>query len=118
MLRPQSVASPAMAPYDLFDVVDGAVVVRVHAQPGASRSGVSGRHGDALKVKVAAPPADGRANAALAEVLATLFGVRPGDVALVSGHASRSKRFRVAGVGAEQARATLSAAVVDPRSRQ
>jgi len=91
----------------LHRAVDGGIELRVHAQPGAGRSAVVGRHGDALKVKVAAPPQDGRANAALVGVLAEAFGVKPAQVALVSGEASRSKRFRIEGIDDEAAAAVL-----------
>ena len=83
---------------DLFDgAADGSFVISVHAQPGASSSGVVGRHGAALKVRVSAPPDKGRANAALAGVLATALGVAPSQVTLVSGTTNRAKRFRVTG---------------------
>ena len=81
---------------------DGSFTLAVHAQPGAGRSAVVGRHGDALKVRVAAPPERNRANEALAALLAEEFGVKPGDVELVAGPSSRSKRFRIAGVEAEE----------------
>lgn len=77
---------------------DGGVLVRIHAQPGANRSQVVGLHGDAIKVKLAAPPADGRANAELCRFLAVELGVRPAAVAMVSGESNRSKRVRVTGV--------------------
>jgi uncharacterized protein (TIGR00251 family) len=84
---------------DLF-TADGedAVVLAVHAQPGAGRSQIVGRHGDALKVRVAAPPEGGRANEALAALLADRLGVPVKSVSLASGATSRSKRFRIAGV--------------------
>jgi len=105
---------------DLFDIESGAadgedgpvtVVLRVHVQPGAGRAAVSGRHGDALKVRVAAPPEGGKANEACARFLAQLFGVAPSRVSLVSGPASRSKRFRVAGVELGELRHLLEQAV-------
>ena len=84
---------------DLFDVSDdGAVVLRLHVQPGAGRTAVVGRHGDALKVKVAAPPEGGRANEACVALVASLFGVKPAEVELAGGGSSRSKRLRVTGV--------------------
>jgi uncharacterized protein (TIGR00251 family) len=93
---------------DLFDVTPDGVVLRVHVQPRAGRDLVTGRHGDALKVRVTAPPADGRANAAVARPLAALFGVAPTTIALVSGPTSRSKRFLLPGVDAAEARRRLA----------
>lgn len=81
---------------DLFTVSDdGSVELHVHAQPGAGRTQITGRHGDALKVRVAVPPEHGRANSALATTLADAFGVAAKDVTLVSGEKSRTKRFRL-----------------------
>jgi uncharacterized protein (TIGR00251 family) len=78
-------------------VVDGVVVVTVHVQPRASRAGLVGRHGDALKVAVTAAPVDGRANEAVARVLADVFGVKRRSVELRAGAQSREKRFAVTG---------------------
>lgn len=97
---------------DLFDVgEDGAAVLRVHAQPGAGRTAVSGRHGDALKIRVAAPPERGRANDALVKYLSEVFAVKPADVTLTVGESSRTKRFRVEGVEVEEFRRLLQVAV-------
>ena len=86
---------------------DGNVLVTVHVQPGAKRSEVVGRHGDALKVRVAAPPVDGKANQAVVALMAKVLGVRTGDVELVAGASQRRKRLRIAGVTLEQAHAQL-----------
>jgi hypothetical protein len=77
------------------------VVLHVHVAPGAGKTAVVGRHGDALKVRVAAPPVGGRANSATSELLAETFGVKGKDVELVSGDTSRSKRFRLSGIDLE-----------------
>ncbi len=66
-------------------------------QPGAKRTEVAGLHGGALKVRLAAPPAEGRANEALVEFIAKAFGVARRDVALVGGEKSREKRLEVRG---------------------
>lgn len=87
---------------------DGAAVLAVHASPGAGRSMAVGRHGGALKVRVAAPPEHGRANDAIAELLAGELGVRSGDVAIVSGESSRHKRFRITGADADDLRRRLA----------
>ena len=88
---------------DLYDVVDGVVVLRVQVSPGAGRSAVTGRHGDALRVRVAAPPVDGRANAAVVELLATELGLKSADVTVTSGATSRAKRIRLAGLDPDEA---------------
>jgi hypothetical protein len=75
---------------------DGSVELNVHAQPGAGRTQITGRHGDALKIRVAVPPEHGRANDALAKVLADVFGVATSAVSIVAGEKSRTKRFRLA----------------------
>ncbi|MBV9953179.1 MAG: DUF167 domain-containing protein [Acidimicrobiia bacterium] len=85
--------------HDLHRVVeaaDDAVVIAVHAQPGAGRSEVLGRHGDALKVKVAVPPTQGRANEVIGALLADILGVPAKAVELTSGAKGREKRFTVA----------------------
>lgn len=77
--------------------------IRIHVRPGARAHAVVGLHGDALKVCIAAPALDGRANAALVEFLAERLGVARRDVRLVSGERSREKRLEVRG-GADPAR--------------
>ncbi|HEX2420685.1 MAG TPA: DUF167 domain-containing protein [Acidimicrobiia bacterium] len=76
---------------------DGAYI-NVHVQPGARNNRIVGRQGDALKVSVREPPADGRANAAVARMLASWLGVAAGSITLVAGRTSRRKRFFVAGI--------------------
>lgn len=76
---------------------DGSLVLAIHAQPGAKRTEVAGLHGEALKIRVAAPPLEDRANEALVEFLAERFNVPKRNVRLVSGHKSREKRFEVSG---------------------
>lgn len=72
------------------------VILRIHAQPGAARSELCGLHGDALKVRLQAPPVDGRANAELCRFIAELFQVKRQDVMLISGESGRQKRLRIA----------------------
>jgi uncharacterized protein (TIGR00251 family) len=73
----------------------GFLVLSIHAQPGAKRTEVAGLHGDALKIRVAAPALEDRANAALVDFIAKKLGVAKRDVALLSGARSREKRFEV-----------------------
>jgi uncharacterized protein (TIGR00251 family) len=74
----------------------GDVLLTVHVQPGARRPAVGGLHGDALKVRVTAPPVDGRANKAVLELVAATLGLPTSALALVSGATSRRKRLRIA----------------------
>jgi len=69
----------------------------VHVQPGAKRSGVAGLHGDRLKIRIAAPALDGRANEALVAFVAERLGVPRRNVSVVSGERSRDKLVAVAG---------------------
>jgi hypothetical protein len=87
----------------------GGVRLTVHAQPGAKRTEVSGLHGEALKVRIQAPPLEGRANEELIRFLADTLNVPRSHVTLVRGEKSRSKVFDIAGVTVEQARAVLLA---------
>jgi uncharacterized protein (TIGR00251 family) len=79
---------------------EGNVILPVHAQPGARRTGVVGRHGDAVKLRVAPRAERGKANAAVCDLLAGELGVSRRQVDVVAGHASRSKRVVVRDVDA------------------
>jgi uncharacterized protein (TIGR00251 family) len=68
--------------------------------------------GDEIAVSIKAPPVDGKANASLVKFLAGTLGLKPRDVAVASGLASRSKTVRVEGMGEAEARARLLAASV------
>lgn len=87
------------------------MIVTVHVQPRAGTTAIAGRHGDALRVRVAAPAVEGRATEAARQVLAAALGVPPRAVHLVAGERSRHKRFRVDAVDARAAAARLAAAL-------
>jgi len=70
-----------------------------------------GVHNHRLKIAVSEPPERGRANSAVVEIVATLLGMRPGDVSLVSGTRSREKRVFVSGLEVEDATRLVMAAV-------
>ena len=74
----------------------GDVVLTLHVQPGASRTEYAGLHGDAHKIRLAAPPVEGRANEALIAFLADAFGVARRDVAIAIGASARRKIVRIA----------------------
>jgi uncharacterized protein (TIGR00251 family) len=72
--------------------------LHVRLQPRARRDEVVGERGGAVVIRVAAPPVDGKANAALCAFVARAVGVAPSRVSVVRGHTSRDKLVRVEGV--------------------
>ncbi len=83
------------------------VILNLHIQPGAKKTEIVGLHGAALKIRLAAPPVDGKANAALLAFIATKLGTGRTALEIVGGQTSRAKRVRVTGVAPEAARAAL-----------
>ncbi len=83
------------------------VRIEVWVQPRASRTAVVGMQGDALKVRVAAPPVGGEANAELVRCLAKALGVARNRVEIVRGHGSRRKTVLVRGMEEARAREAL-----------
>jgi uncharacterized protein (TIGR00251 family) len=80
---------------------DGCITLNLHVQPGAKTTGCAGLHGDALKIRLAAPPVDGRANAALLRFVADVLKLPPAAIVLKSGRASRRKVVEVSGATRE-----------------
>lgn len=76
----------------------------LHIQPGAKKTEVAGVHGDALKIRLAAPPVDGKANAALIAFVADRLGLAKSAVSLKSGQTSRRKVLEVVGAPADTER--------------
>ncbi len=85
----------------------GAVRFHVHVRPRASRTECAGLHGDAVKVRVAAPPVEGAANAELIAFLARKLGVPRSAVRIVTGDRGRRKTVEVTGVDPDQVPARL-----------
>ena len=71
------------------------LVLTLHVQPGAKRTDIAGTHGNALKVRLAAPPVDGKANAELLRFLAAAFAVPLRNATLLRGAASRAKVVKI-----------------------
>ena len=72
--------------------------LRLHVQPRASRSELGGRHGNAIKVRLTAPPVDGAANEELVRFLAERLGVLRSAISIAAGDTSRRKRVIIEGV--------------------
>jgi uncharacterized protein YggU (UPF0235/DUF167 family) len=78
--------------------------------PGARTSAVVGRHGDAWKIRVAAPPEGGRANAAVVDLLADTLRLPPRTISVVSGHGARDKLVELVGIAPDETERRLEAA--------
>ena len=89
-------------------------MLRLHVHPGAGRSSVVGRHGDALKVRVAAPPERNQANEACVSLVAGTFGVAEDRVEIVGGSSSRAKRVRIRDADVDEVRRLLTELVAAP----
>ena len=76
--------------------------LELHVQPGARKTEVAGMHGERIKIRLAAPATEGRANEALIEFLAEKFGVAKRDIRILSGMKSRDKRVVIEGVTTEE----------------
>lgn len=79
----------------LIEKNDG-IMFEVRVSPRATRSGIVGEHDGALKVRIAAAPVDGAANAELIKVLAKRFGVAKSDIEIIGGQTSKNKTVRIA----------------------
>jgi len=77
----------------------------VHVVPRAKRTEVAGRHGDAIKIKLKAPPVDGAANAELVRFVAERLDVPRSDVTITAGYTGRRKTLEIAGIAAAALRA-------------
>lgn len=86
---------------------DGSLRLAVHVQPKAKRERVAGLHGDALKLCIAAPPVDGKANEAVIRCVAALFGLARSAVTIDNGESSRDKGIILSGIPAAEAVARL-----------
>lgn len=86
---------------------DGKITLTLHIQPGAKKTEVAGLYGDALKIRLAAPPVDGKANAALLGFVAERLGIARSAVTLKSGQTSRRKVLEATAAPADAARRLL-----------
>jgi len=87
---------------------DGRLVLRLHVQPRASRSELTGLHGERLKLRLAAPPVEGRANEALIAFMAETLGLKRQQLELVRGLQGRDKDLVLSGLDESTARRRLT----------
>ena len=92
--------------------MEGPTKLTLRVSPGARRGGVVGRQGAIWKIRVAAPPEDGRANDALVRLLAKTLDVPRRDVEIVSGYGARDKVVALAGIGPDEIERRLASATI------
>ena len=91
----------------LTDTANGAVL-NLRIIPRAQKNAIQGEHGDALKIRLCAPPVDGAANAALVEFLSETLSLPRARVQLLAGATSRHKRVLLAGCPSSSVRSILN----------
>ncbi|MGI6638156.1 MAG: DUF167 domain-containing protein [Desulfobulbus sp.] len=101
-------------PY-LLTQADGSLLLRIHVQPRASQNQVTGLQGDALKIRLSAPPVDGKANKAVLAFLAALLSLPKSALSLKSGQQSRQKTVLVTGANEATIRSILAPLVQEQR---
>jgi uncharacterized protein (TIGR00251 family) len=82
--------------------------IRLRVSPGSRKTELAGRHGDGWKVRVSAPPENGRANDAVLELLAERVGLPRRALSIVSGHQARDKVVEISGIDAQEAERRLA----------
>lgn len=100
-----------MSDLSFLEPVSGGIRLKIQVQPGASKSEIAGLHAGRLKVRIKSPPVDGKANTALVEFFADVFGVGKSWVKLIAGVSARSKTVEILGVDEAGARKILLALV-------
>lgn len=91
----------ASGPSWLVPAKSGALALLLHVQPGAKRTLVKGEHGERLKIALASPPVDGKANAELQKFLSHRLDLPRSAVKLTAGEKSREKRIELSGIDPE-----------------
>lgn len=103
---------------DLIEESADGVLLRVHVSPGAGETQAVGRHGDALKLRVAAIPEKGRANDAVIAYLADAFELKKGDIELKSGQTSRRKVLLIQGHDADTVERRIAVLIGSKKRRR
>ena len=94
-----------------FDITKEGFSLRVNVQPGAGRDAIIGTHGDALKLRVVAPPVSGKANESVIAVLSRALDIPSGDLEITSGATARIKKVRVKNIEQDEFEVRLRVAI-------
>jgi uncharacterized protein (TIGR00251 family) len=90
------------------DSATSSCLIHLKVVPNSRRDQIVGPYGDRLKIKVAAPPEDGRANKAVCQLLADALNISPRNIEVIAGHTSPEKTIRITGLTAPQAQRLLT----------
>ncbi|MCI0665248.1 MAG: DUF167 domain-containing protein [Acidobacteria bacterium] len=90
-----------------MEINNGSVIISVRVQPRAPRTDIVGELDGKLKIRLAAPPVDGEANAELIRYLAQIFNLQRKEIEIISGEKSRNKQVRISGVSVDQCEIVL-----------
>jgi uncharacterized protein (TIGR00251 family) len=91
-----------------FEEKDGCIILNVRVVPRASKDDIQGVLGDALKVRIQAPPVEGKANAYLVKFLSRYWKIPRSSIEILSGETGRNKRLRITGPTDELRKELLS----------
>jgi uncharacterized protein (TIGR00251 family) len=91
-----------------FDEKDDCLILNIRVIPRASKDSIQGLLGDALKVRIQAPPVEGKANAYLVKFLSKLWKIPRGNIEILSGETGRNKRLRITNPTVELRKELLS----------
>jgi uncharacterized protein (TIGR00251 family) len=100
---PREALRQTVVPY-LTQLADGTILLRLHVQPKASKTRIAGIHDGCLKLAIAAPPVDGKANQEVVKFLADLLAIPSRDITLKSGAQGRRKQVVIGGLAGVTAR--------------
>ena len=89
---------------------NGAVTFKIRVQPRAAQSAIAGVHGDAVKVRIASPPVDGKANEEVRQFFARLLDVPKSAVEILAGESTRDKLLRIHNVELKRVRKAIDIA--------
>jgi uncharacterized protein (TIGR00251 family) len=103
----KNLANQQNGPSDVMSQADQGIVINVQIQPRASKTECIGVHGNALKIRISAPPVEGLANEALCGYLAKALRIPKKSVVIFLGYKARHKRILLKGVSSEQVKKTL-----------
>jgi uncharacterized protein (TIGR00251 family) len=84
------------------------IIFNIHVIPRSAKCGIAGIQADALKIKITAPPIEGRANAECIRLLSDTLGIKKNQITIVSGHKSKKKTVAIGGLNSEDIMTMLS----------